>query len=197
MITTRRIRLFLVALLTTSGVLHLVRPGPFVSIVPRSLPRRAELVAISGAAELVCAALLAHPAGRAIGGPASAALFAAVFPANVSMALRSGSRPLWYRVLLWARLPLQIPLVTWSLRIGRHPLDPNLAYLSYYSGGLRAVQIQCTNPADTSTCELAEVGGYLDPAGNNFWGVETFVRDGQTIILASDRDSGLWIFEDP
>ena len=51
-------------------------------------------------------------------------------------------------------------------------LDPTLAYLSYYSGGLRAVQIQCTNPADTTTCELVEVGGHLDPEGNNFWGVQ-------------------------
>ena len=81
--------------------------------------------------------------------------------------------------------------------VATDPLDPSLAYLAYYSGGLRAVQIQCTNPADTSTCELVEVGGYLDPEGNNFWGVETFVRDGETIILASDRDSGLWIFRDP
>ena len=78
------------------------------------------------------------------------------------------------------------------------PQDPTLAYLSYYAGGLRAIQIQCANPADTSTCELVEVGGYLDPAGNNFWGVETFVGDdGFTYILASDRDSGLWIFRDP
>ena len=81
--------------------------------------------------------------------------------------------------------------------VATDPLDPTLAYLSYYSGGLRAVQIQCTNPADTTTCELVEVGGYLDPEGNNFWGVQTFVRDGETIILASDRDSGLWIFRDP
>jgi len=78
------------------------------------------------------------------------------------------------------------------------PQDASLAYLSYYSGGLRAVQIQCSDPADTSTCELVEVGGYLDPEGNNFWGVETFVGDdGFTYILASDRDSGLWIFRDP
>lgn len=81
--------------------------------------------------------------------------------------------------------------------VATDPLDPSLAYLSYYSGGLRAVQIQCTNPADTATCELVEVGGYLDPEGNNFWGVQTFVRNGETIILASDRDSGLWIFRDP
>jgi hypothetical protein len=87
------------------------------------------------------------------------------------------------------------------------PQDASLAYLSYYSGGLRAVQIQCpagtpydpdNPPADTSTCELVEVGGYLDPEGNDFWGVETFIgEDGMTYILASDMDSGLWIFRDP
>lgn len=86
------------------------------------------------------------------------------------------------------------------------PQDESLAYLSYYSGGLRAIQIQCGGvpydsdnpPADTSTCELVEVGSYLDPAGNDFWGVETFVgEDGMTYVLGSDRDSGLWIFQDP
>ena len=78
------------------------------------------------------------------------------------------------------------------------PQDPSLAYLSYYAGGVIAVQIQCANPADKSTCELVEVGGYRDEMGNDFWGVETFVGDdGFTYILASDRDSGLWIFRDP
>jgi hypothetical protein len=78
------------------------------------------------------------------------------------------------------------------------PQDPSLAYLSYYAGGIRAIQIQCADPDDTSTCELVEVGGYLSPEGNDFWGVETFVGDdGRTYILGSDRDSGLWIFADP
>lgn len=72
--------------------------------------------------------------------------------------------------------------------VATHPTDPTRSYLSYYAGGLRALEIQGT--------ELVEVGGYLDPAGNNFWGVEVFVRDGQTIILGSDRDHGLWIFAD-
>jgi hypothetical protein len=69
------------------------------------------------------------------------------------------------------------------------PQDASLAYLSYYSGGLRALQIV--------DGRLVEVGGYLAPDGNDFWGVETFVRDGVTYILASDRDSGLFIFVDP
>jgi hypothetical protein len=40
-----------------------------------------------------------------------------------------------------------------------------------------------------------ETGGYLDANGNNFWGVEVFVRNGKTIVLGSDRDSGLWVFQ--
>ncbi len=72
-------------------------------------------------------------------------------------------------------------------------------------GGLRALHIQCSNPADTSTCELVEVGGYLDPEGNNFWGVEVIlnpaddpnVEGDEVLILASDRDFGLFIFRDP
>jgi len=76
-------------------------------------------VAISGVAELACAGMLAHPATRKFGGPIPAALFAAVFPANVSMALRSGRKPPWYQVMSWARLPLQIPLVLGALRVGR------------------------------------------------------------------------------
>jgi hypothetical protein len=78
--------------------------------------------------------------------------------------------------------------------VATDPVDWDRAYLSYYAGGLRSIEIQRADPADTSTCELVEIGGYLDPNGNNFWGVEAFVRDGETIILGSDRDSGLWIF---
>jgi len=76
--------------------------------------------------------------------------------------------------------------------VATDPQDPKRAYLSYYAGGIRSLEIRCTGGG--KKCELVEVGGYLDEDGNDFWGVETFVRDGQTIILGSDRDSGLWIF---
>jgi len=53
--------------------------------------------------------------------------------------------------------------------------------------------------------ELVEVGAYLDPEGNNFWGVEVIlnpaddpnVEGDEVLILASDRDYGLFIFRDP
>ena len=86
------------------------------------------------------------------------------------------------------------------------PINPRLAYLAYYEGGLRAVEIVENNAArcaaeggtgeNESTC-LVEVGGYLDPAGNDFWGVETLAVNGETYIFASDRNTGLWIFRDP
>ncbi len=81
--------------------------------------------------------------------------------------------------------------------VATDPNDPSMAYLSYYSGGVRAVQIQCDDPRDTSTCELVEVGGYLDEHGNDVWGVEVVPdpRDpSKSLVLASDRDSGLLIF---
>ena len=90
--------------------------------------------------------------------------------------------------------------------VATDPQDASLAYLSYYSGGMRVVQIQCGGvpydpenpPASTSTCELVELGGYLDPNGNDFWGVEAFIGDdGRTYVLGSDMDYGLWVFVDP
>lgn len=73
--------------------------------------------------------------------------------------------------------------------VATDPQNASLAYLSYYAGGLRALKID-----ETGAPQLVETGGYLDPNGNNFWGVEAFVRDGRTIVLGSDRDSGLWVF---
>ncbi|WP_205843721.1 hypothetical protein [Nakamurella deserti] len=109
----------LTATLAVPGVLHFVHPAPFVAIVPRPLPRPELLVALSGVAELACAALVAHPRTRHVGGPAAAALFVAVFPANVSMALRSRRSPGWRRTVAWVRLPLQVPLVAWALRVAK------------------------------------------------------------------------------
>jgi hypothetical protein len=81
--------------------------------------------------------------------------------------------------------------------VAADPLRPDTAYLSYYNAGARAVQIQCPSPTSTAGCQLVEVGGFIGPDGNDFWGVETFVRDGETVILMSDRDYGLFIFMDP
>jgi hypothetical protein len=60
-------------------------------------------------------------------------------------------------------------------------------YFSYYAGGFRVARI-------TEDERIEEIGYYIDPNGNNFWGVQVFEHGGQEYVAASDRDSGLWIF---
>ena len=114
---------FLIALLGASGVLHFLRPAPFVAMVPKALPRKKELVYLSGAAELVGAAMMAVPGTRRLGGVLSAGLLIGVFPANVSMAMGSSKKAPWYRAIVWGRLPLQVPLVAWALVSGKPSAD--------------------------------------------------------------------------
>jgi hypothetical protein len=72
-------------------------------------------------------------------------------------------------------------------------VDAGLGYLSYYAGGFRVIRI-----VDD---EIVEVGHFVADdsvttrPGNNFWGVQVFEREGHEYVAASDRDSGLWIFE--
>ena len=65
--------------------------------------------------------------------------------------------------------------------------NPDLAYLSYYSAGLRVI--------DVSSGQIEEVASFIDEGGNNFWGVETFVQEGQEYVALSDRDHGLYILK--
>lgn len=72
------------------------------------------------------------------------------------------------------------------------PLERGLAYLSYYAGYLRVIRY--------GEDGVRDVGHYIHENGNNFWGVEAHrlrgsgAGSGRTLILTSDRDSGLWIF---
>jgi uncharacterized membrane protein len=109
----------LAGLLTATGSLHFIAPRPFAEIVPEQLPSPYGLVYASGVAELLCAAGLAVPRTRRIAAWATAALFVAVFPANVKMALASTDRSTLYQAGVWARLPLQVPIVLWAVSIVR------------------------------------------------------------------------------
>ncbi len=76
-----------------------------------------------------------------------------------------------------------------DLSIHEFATDPetNLAYSSYYAGGLRVLRF-------SRASGLEEVGKFIDESGSNFWGVEqTTDGDGNRLIVASDRDFGLYI----
>ncbi|MET0467190.1 MAG: hypothetical protein ABWZ87_00480, partial [Aeromicrobium sp.] len=72
--------------------------------------------------ELVCAAAVINPGTRRVGALASAGLLAAVFPANVQMAVDVvGSRRASpaFKAGVLARLPLQWPLIRAALNLRR------------------------------------------------------------------------------
>jgi uncharacterized membrane protein len=121
----RPLRALLAGFFTLAGALHFARPEPYEAIVPPPLAaRRREIVALSGAAELAGAALVAPASTRRLGRWWLIALLAAVFPANVHMAvapeqvpgLDLSRMPHW---LLWARLPVQPLLMVWVWRATR------------------------------------------------------------------------------
>lgn len=112
----------LAVLLGGAGVTHFTRPRHYDRIVPEALPPRTTTLA-SGLAELGIAAGLLVPATRRGAGWAAVVLFLAVFPANVKMAadlLDSPRSTRTMRLVSVLRLPLQAPLVAWSLRVARH-----------------------------------------------------------------------------
>lgn len=117
----RRTAAFLGALLGGAGVMHMLRPEPFDTIVPPALPGPARgYTYASGLAELAVAGLLVVPRTRRLGGVAAAALFVAVFPANVQMAYDWRHARPRRRAIAYGRLPLQGVLIGQALHVARN-----------------------------------------------------------------------------
>lgn len=111
---------FLTVLLGAAGTLHFLRPRPFDTIVPPALPGGPRIYTYpSGAAELTIAGLLAAPRTRRAGGIAAAALFVAVFPANLQMAKDWRGAAPGKRAIAYGRLPVQAVLIAQALRVAR------------------------------------------------------------------------------
>jgi uncharacterized membrane protein len=113
------LRTVLAAFFAFTGVMHFLRPKFFEAIVPPAIEaQKQEAVAISGAAEIAGAALVLHPGSRRLGRWWLLALLAAVFPANIHMAvnpeqIRGLDMRKFPRWALWARLPLQPLAMLW------------------------------------------------------------------------------------
>ena len=98
-----------------AGIMHFVRPRAYEAIMPPQLPMHREAVAVSGVAEIVGGLAITQPSTRRFARWWLLALLAAVFPANIYMALEArrrspsaASRPTGSRSwALYGRLPLQ------------------------------------------------------------------------------------------
>lgn len=104
--------------------MHFIVPRAYEAMMPPSLPRHREAVAISGVAEIAGGLALLPRRSRRLARWWLLGLLAAVFPANVHMALNPEQVrgldlqrvPRWS---LWARLPLQPLAMLWVWRATR------------------------------------------------------------------------------
>lgn len=98
------------------GVTHFTSPDFFVSIVPPYLPAPLTLVYVSGVAEILGGAGLLPMSTRRYACYGLLALLAAVYPANIHMALHPEEFPDLSPAALYVRLPFQFvfaALVWW------------------------------------------------------------------------------------
>jgi uncharacterized membrane protein len=109
------------ALLLGVGTTHFVAPKQFDAIIPAELPGSPRFYTYaSGVAEVSIGALVLARRTRRLGALAAAALFLAVFPANINMVRLWWDKPWPMRIAALARLPLQIPMITEALKVRRN-----------------------------------------------------------------------------
>ncbi|NEP18786.1 MAG: DoxX family membrane protein [Leptolyngbya sp. SIO4C1] len=99
-----------------AGVLHFAATAPFVKIVPGFLPFPTALVYISGVIEIALGIGLLIPAVQQLSAWGLVALFIAVYPANINMAVNhiqiDGIPDAWWVQAI--RLPFQFVLIAWA-----------------------------------------------------------------------------------
>ena len=108
-------RWLLAAFFIVAGINHFRDPEPYRLMMPPWLPGPGLLIYASGVAEILGGVGVLVPAARRFAGWGLIILLAAVFPANLHMAMHSVQlpglpAPAW---ALWARLPLQPVLMAW------------------------------------------------------------------------------------
>ena len=110
----------LAAFLLGAGIMHFVNPSFFDAIVPPWVPgsERAATYA-SGVAEVLVGVGIVFARTRRLALWSAAALFVAVYPANLYLAWDWRERELSERLVAFGRLPLQIPLVWWAIVTAR------------------------------------------------------------------------------
>ena len=119
------LRVILCVSLIVVGITHFVKPEQYAKIVPPQLPYPFQLVYISGFFEILGGIGLVIPFVSVAAAWGLIALFIAVFPANINMAVNSIPlegipRHPW---LYWARLPFQAVLIAWAWWYTRKPKD--------------------------------------------------------------------------
>ena len=130
------LRTLLAVLMVGVGITHFTSPDFFVAIVPKALPAPLTLVYVSGFFEILGGLGLLVPRTRRAAAWGLVALYVAVFPANINMAINEiqpagGHIPV---AGMWLRLPFQVLFIAYAYWFTR----PEPAPVRAASGGPRA-----------------------------------------------------------
>lgn len=102
------------ALYVLAGLNHFRKPRMYERIIPPYFPKPKLLNFLSGAAEVVLGVMLCFPFTSTWAALGIIGLLIAVFPANVYMVYDKKAGSGIPKILLLARLPLQIVLMLWA-----------------------------------------------------------------------------------
>lgn len=123
------LRIILAVCMLVAGALHFIASDPFIRIVPGFLPYPAALVYISGVIEILLGLGLLMPPISQSSAWLLVALFIAVYPANLNMAMNhihiDGVPDGWWFQAI--RLPFQFVLIAWAYWYTRPDNDPKQA----------------------------------------------------------------------
>lgn len=115
-------------MLLITGAGHFMVPAPVDALIPTFLPGEPRLwTYLSGLAEITIALALLAPLSKKIAGKSirlwgaygALALFLAVYPANINMAIQWSDRDLPEPLFAYARLPLQFGLFYWAWALAK------------------------------------------------------------------------------
>lgn len=106
-------RLLMALFFIAAGLNHFRRPEIYLAMMPPYLQWPETLNLISGAAEIAGGTGALVPVVRNAAGWGLIVLLAAVFPANIHLALQGWPEMDLPRWVLWARLPLQGVFIAW------------------------------------------------------------------------------------
>ncbi|SFS21450.1 Uncharacterized membrane protein [Granulicella pectinivorans] len=107
-------RILFGVLFVLAGMLHFVKPGMYVKIMPPMVPAPWMMVYLSGVAEILGGVGVLVPVTRQAAAWGLVALLVCVWPANFYMAMRPElfpGIPVW---ALWVRVPMQMPMIWWA-----------------------------------------------------------------------------------
>lgn len=117
-------RLVMGAFYISAGISHFVLTRFYQRAVPDYLPAHRAIVLISGVAEIAGGTGVLIPRTQRAAAWGLVAMLIAVYPANLWMAQHPERFPMIPTWALYARLPLQLPLIAWAWWYTRDRIPP-------------------------------------------------------------------------